>query len=141
MDKYLHEWCERLTKELEDMLNKVNHDGMNPDYLEIVDKLTHSLKSVKTIMAMEDYGRQSYEGRSYEGRSYDGDGGYSGRGEYSGRGRDSMGRYSRGYGENRYSYDDGREKMAEQIRHMMQNESDQRVKGILNNALSQLTTG
>jgi hypothetical protein len=64
-----------------------------------VDKLTHSIKSIETIMAMNDY---SNEGRSYDGsynRSYDGRYGRS----YA-RGN---GRRNRDYSGRRYSRDEG----------------------------------
>lgn len=79
-------------KELEDMLceevDKITERGeLNGSSLEMLDKLTHTLKSIKTIDAMdgysEDYGHDSMS--------------------YAGRKRDSMGRYS-----SRYYRDDRR---------------------------------
>lgn len=67
-------------EELKDMLceelDRITKKGeLSPGSLDIVDKLTHSIKSIDTIVAMEDSG-------------------YSGTG-YTYRRRDSMGRYSR----------------------------------------------
>ncbi len=62
---------------------------LNGSSLEMLDKLTHSLKSLKTIDAMDGYSEGS--GMSYD-RGYD-------------RRRDGMGRYAsedRRYGEARY---------------------------------------
>lgn len=84
--------------ELEEMLcdelDKITEKGeLNPQSLEMVNKLSHSLKSLKTVDAMEKGGyseRRTY----YDGGSYD-DGGSSyarGRGRYAKR--DSRGRYS-----------------------------------------------
>ena len=79
----LHEVCEVAGQELGDMVNKLRSGGrMSGADLEAVDKLTHTIKSVKTTMAMMDA-----EGES--NRSYN-----DGYGSYARR-RDSMGRYSR----------------------------------------------
>jgi len=75
--------------------------------LETIDKLTHAVKSIDTILAMEDAG-------------YSKDYSY-GRGRYSYARRDSMGRYSKtpyyneSYG---YSRDDARHDLVEQLRDM-----------------------
>lgn len=62
--------------------------------LDLIDKLTHSLKSVDTILAMDEAQNDGYSGDGYsEAR---------GRGRYARR--DSMGRYSRDEGR---SYDGG----------------------------------
>ena len=66
---------------------------LNFDDLDVIDKLTHSIKCIETILAMEGYD-DGYS-RDYEPRF---DRGYS----YA-RHRDSMGRYSRDDG---YSNDD-----------------------------------
>lgn len=83
---------EELREMLMDELNEcVKKDELSTASLDIIDKLTHSIKSIDTIIAMEesDY---SYEG----GRSY-------ARGRGRNAKRDSMGRYARRGG----SYDDG----------------------------------
>lgn len=96
----MHELKEMLTRELDNITKK---GELSAGSLDIVDKITHSIKSIDTIMAMEGY---SNDGRSYDGgymgyydrgRSYDGN--YSmARGRGSNAKRDSMGRYSsRGY--------------------------------------------
>lgn len=69
------------------------------DDLDVIDKLTHSIKSIETILAMEGY---SYD----DGPSY----------SYNRR-RDSMGRYSRDMG---YSNDGhGKEAVAMELREAM----------------------
>ena len=76
--KYMHELKEMLCDELEQIAQK---GELTTGTLDVVDKLTHSVKSIVTIMAMEEEGysgRGSY--RSYAG-SYDGsydDGSYDG---------------------------------------------------------------
>lgn len=84
MHKMMEEIKMMLEKELESVCKKGEIKTMAD--LELIDKLTHSLKSVATITAMEG---QSEEG-SYEG-SY---GGSYARGRGRNASRDSMGRYS-----------------------------------------------
>jgi hypothetical protein len=52
-NKILYELCETLNKELEEVFKEISQKGMNSTYLDYIDKMTHSLKSVKTIIAME----------------------------------------------------------------------------------------
>lgn len=73
--------------------------------LDVIDKLTHSIKSIETILAMEGYD----EGYSRDYRPSYG---------YSYRNRDSMGRYSR---DMEYSNDGhGKEGMAMELREAME---------------------
>ena len=91
--KDLEMLCDVLSDKLAEKTRKVKNGGMSDGDLETIDKLTHSLASVKKIMAfMEDEGeysgnypmsyRESYRG-SYRG------------GSYRNQRRDGMGRYSR----------------------------------------------
>lgn len=103
-------------KELEDMLceelDKIAKKGeLSAGSLDTVQKLTHSLKSLKTIEAMEDsgYSRDMYPTHSYDyGNSY------------AMRGRDSMGRYTRGY-----SRDEG---LVHELRELMKDAPNDRVR-------------
>ena len=79
-----------LCKEL-DMIVQENRGELSKGDLDTIDKLTHSIKSLVTIMAMEDSG-YSYDGgysgarrRDTMGRYADYDDGYSGRRYYDGR--------------------------------------------------------
>lgn len=86
-------------RELENMvcdeIDKIAERGeLNGSSLETLDKLTHTLKSLKTIDAMEGY---SEDGYSSDSMSY-------ARGRRGAK-RDSMGRYS---SESRYPYYDDR---------------------------------
>ena len=143
MDLYndLEEICERLSKELKKANEKLNGREMTAADTAYMDQLLHSLKSVKTVMAMmdsenEDEGR-SYEGRSYEGRSYRGS---SGR---SGRRRDAMGRYSGDYmrypgnysGRRGYSRDD---EMISNLREMMEDAPDEQTRSDLQRMISRM---
>ena len=68
----LERLCEMVSDELSKVTNKVEKTELSAGMLEYIDKLTHTLKSIKTIMAMEDgasYDNGSY--RNYDG-SYDG---------------------------------------------------------------------
>lgn len=96
--------------------------------LEAVDKLTHSIKSLVTIIAMEDGG---YSNDGYEhGSSYGYDRGYSGR-RYANR--DSMGRYSG----RRYSRDEAKDEV---IRHMekLMNDMSGKDREVVQDAVNQL---
>lgn len=97
---------DRLCEELEELANV---EKISTSSLDAIDKLTHSIKSIDTIMAMENSGYSygnSYayggggnsNGMSY-GNSYAYGGGNSNaygnsRGYSNARNRDSMGRYS-----------------------------------------------
>ena len=108
----LYDICDMLNRELDEYSEKVRKAGgkLSAGDLEVIDKLTHAIKSVKTTIAMieheDDY---SNDGRGYEynrggnrsnargGRSYDGDmrGMSNARGRTGNVRRDDMGRYSR----------------------------------------------
>ena len=121
-----------LCEELESITKK---GELTAGSLETVDKLTHSIKSLETIMAMHGYDNGGSQTYSYDnGNSMRGSGGSSYAGyddEMSnarGRGRnarrDSMGRYSsRGY-----SYDGAKDEMIENIRDLMEDAPDEKTK-------------
>ena len=145
---------ERLCKYVEDRLemavNKLASEGGKIDFedAKFIEALTHSLKSIKTTMAMEGYGyseargrdsmgrfasRNSYEGRAghyYPMMAWD-DGSYEGR-AYRGRSRD--GSYEGRAYEGRAMFGD--EKM--ELERMMRETSDERVKRALQTALAQM---
>ena len=126
--------CEILENELANVNKKLDKsDGvLSGDDISYIDKLTHSIKSVKTTIAMmeaEDgesgrympygmYGNNSYNG-GYNGNSYR-------------RGRDSMGRYTSRRG---YSYDDG---MIEELRSLMESAPDERTKSEFRQFISKI---
>lgn len=101
----LYDICETLNRELEEANEKIHKAGgkMSAGDLEVVDKLTHAIKSVKTTIAMiekeDDYShdydgmggnmnRRSMDSRTMRGMS-------NARGRTGNVRRDSMGRYSR----------------------------------------------
>ncbi len=94
---------EMLCEELETIAKK---GELTAGSLDTVDKLTHAIKSIETIIAMNEYNDDGYSNRgSYESRNgssnarrYTRDGSMDGGNSYAGYGnvrRDSMGRYSR----------------------------------------------
>ena len=90
-----HELKKMLCKELDDMTRK--GEIRNTDDLEIIDKLTHSIKSVETIIAMNEaqgHDESGYTMPSYVkwGRSNLADRSVSNK-------RDSMGRYTSRHGD------------------------------------------
>jgi hypothetical protein len=121
----------KYTKELEDMLceelDKIAKKGeLTAGSLDVIQKLTHSLKSLKTIEAMEESG---YSGGMYPmyRYSYDMDGGNS----YAMQRRDSMGRYSR----TGYSRDEG---FAHELRALMDEAPNDRIKRKMQTIVSEL---
>ena len=109
--------CEILSEQIKDLTRKVRNGGMSGSDLEQLDKLTHSLKSIKAIIAMtEDEGYSGHYpimgGYGYDGRSY-------ARGRNARR--DSMGRYS---GERGYSRND----LADKMRELMADAPDDRTR-------------
>lgn len=84
-------------QKLRDMLEKelhgiTNKGELSAGSLDIIDKLTHSIKSIDTIMAMEGSSNDGYSRGGYSRDRYAYDDGNSYR-----RRRDSMGRYSNEY--------------------------------------------
>lgn len=87
----LEQLCELLSEELHEATEKIR-GGMSGSDLEYVDKLTHALKSVTILKAMEEGDSydsyDTYDGNSNRRRSYDNS-------MRSYRRRDARGRYSR----------------------------------------------
>lgn len=143
----LYQLCETINIELDEYNKKIqNANGkMNMSDLEVIDKLTHALKSIKTTIAMmeaEDKGysghywdgryyydgetsmdggssnRGSYDGGSYRGSYEDGSNGSYGRGPYANR--DRMGRYAE-----RYSRADANEDFKRELEEAMAKAPDE----------------
>lgn len=115
----LEEIREMLMKELEECSKK----GLSANSLEMIDKLTHSIKSIDTIMAMDGYSGDNSYGRSYR------------------RGRDSMGRYmdnrSGRYRDDGYSGDEYTE-LYETLRSLQQNTRDEGARKMVENWLKEM---
>lgn len=128
MSKSLNKIKEMLCDELD---NIAKRGELSPGSLETVDKLTHSLKSVVTIMAMEDYDEG---GASYDGADGGAMGGVSGR---RGRSR-TTGRYvSRegGYSGRRYdggmSYAGARDELMSHVDELMGMAEDEPTRAMI----------
>lgn len=127
----LHELCETISREIGDANEKIRAAGgkLSAGDVDYIDKLTHTLKSIKSALAMMEDESGEYSSRSYP----DGMGGsyrtyprmYMRGGSYA-RGRnarrDSMGRYSR---EGGYSRDGG---MVEELRELMEDAPNETIK-------------
>lgn len=136
MDKKLetlYDLCETLSEELDEANEKIRKAGgkLSAGDLDYIDKLTHSLKSVKTTIAMIEAEENGYSGRYWDGRYYrDGapdmngtmnrDGGSSyARGRGSRARRDSMGRYSRA---------DAKEDFIEEVEELIEKAPDEHTR-------------
>jgi len=125
--EYMHDLKDMLCDELEQIAEK---GELTAGSLDAIQKLTHSLKSIDTIMAMEGYSGDRYDGYDMGGRSY--------------ARRDSRGRYSRrggSYARNGrmrggYSRDDEMDKMVAKLEKMMNEASDQNVKQAIEQAIN-----
>ena len=131
---------EMLMKELEKYSKK---GELSAGSLEIIDKLTHAIKSIDTIMAMEESGYSNESGYSYA------------RGRGSNARRDSMGRYSRrdgmsyedgsyarggrGYSRERgYSRDDAKEDLAMDLKELRMESRDPETSRMIDKWIKQL---
>lgn len=135
--EYMYELKEKLCKELDEIARK---GELGAGDLEIVHKLTDTIKNLDKIEMLEDDGGYSQAGDwEIEGRAYN-------RGSsYARRKRDSMGRYSRdgrtmrgGYrGGRMYSRAEAKDEIMEKIEDMM-DDADPKEKEILRRAMDQL---
>lgn len=125
----LYELRDMLMEELEKCTDK---GELSAGSLEIVDKLTHSIKSIDTILAMEEAGYSNDDGYSYDYSNR----GYSNRGYSYARGRrnarrDSMGRYSR------RGYSRDKDELMEQLHDLEMNTTDEHTKNMIKKFIMQ----
>lgn len=113
----MYELCDTISDELEEANKKIRNAGgkLTSGDVEYIDKLTHTLKSIKTSIAMAEAEDKGYSGYYWDGRYYhDGenrmDGSSNARGRGSNANRDSMGRYTR---------DDAREDFMRDVKELM----------------------
>lgn len=133
----LRELCETVSREIADVTDKIRTAGkMSSGDLDVVDKLTHTLKSIKAVIAMmED--EEAYSSRGYP----DGMGGsfrYNRVGSYrDGNGSSYRGgSYARGRTmPRRYSMDSG---MADELRELMQDAPNDTIKRELQRVLEKV---
>ena len=163
----MHKIKEKLTEELKMLEKQIEKkDTLSPGDLELIHKLTDTIKNIDKICMLEEeeneYSEKSYwmgDGRMY-GQSYDGGQSYA-RGRGRNAKRDSMGRYSsegssyddgmsyaregrggsggqRGYSrEVGMSYDNGKEYMVEKIEELMA-DADPKSREALKRAVKQI---
>lgn len=125
--EYYYDLKKMLCKELE---NVANQKELSAGDLETVDKLTHSIKSLVTIMAMEDGGYSYNDGYSgARGRSRDMN--YA---RYNDGGR----YYDNGYSGRRYSRDEGKSYMIQQFERLMNESSSPEEHEVLQSAINRL---
>lgn len=104
---------EMLCDELEEVADK---GKLTAGDLDTVDKLTHSIKSIETILAMEGY-------------SYD----YEPVHSYSRKGK--MNRYSR---DNRRNYSYGKESMMQELRELMEDADTEQERTAISRCINEL---
>ena len=123
----LYELKDMLMEELEKCTEK---GELSAGSLEIIDKLTHSVKSIDTIIAMEEVG--------YSNDDYSGNYSYA-RGRGRNARRDSRGRYSRD-SYNRYShrgYSRDNKELVEQLKDLEMNVTDDATKNMIRKFIMQ----
>lgn len=135
--EYMYELKEKLCRELEEVARKPE---MGAGDLELIHKLTDTIKNIDKIDALEDDGYSRGGDWEMEGRgNYSRNGGAYNRGSsYARRKRDSMGRYSREWRDGRYSRDDAKERMIEQMEQLMNGSQNEREREIIKRAMEQL---
>lgn len=131
--EYMHELKEKLCDELEEIAKK---GELGAGDLEIVHKLTDTIKNLDKIEMLEDGGYSRDGDWEMEGR-----GSYERGASYRGRKRDSMGRYSRDgrYGPTTrmYSRAEAKDDMMAKLEDMMGSASEQE-RAILRQAMDKL---
>ena len=136
----LYDICDVVTQKLDRYNEKLSKNGgeMSASDLEIIDKLTHTLKSVKTTIAMIEAEEKGYSGTYWDGKQYyDGQGSRNqsgARGRGSRAKRDSMGRYSR----DGYSREDAKEDMMNDLYELMENAPDDHTRKKLERFINEL---
>ena len=136
--EYMYELKDKLCKELDEIARK---GELGAGDLEIVHKLTDTIKNLDKIEMLEDDGGYSQAGDwEIEGRAYN-------RGNsYARRKRDSMGRYSRdgrmmrgGYRDGRmYSRADAKEDMMDQMEALMEQAGSEKEREAIRRCMNQL---
>ena len=131
--EYMYELKEKLCRELEEVARKPE---MGAGDLELIHKLTDTIKNIDKIDALEDDGYSRGGDWEMEGRgNYSRNGGAYNRGSSYARRRDSRGRYA---SDRRYSRDDAKTHMMEQMEQMMNGSQNEREREIIRRAMEQL---
>ena len=134
--EYMHELKEKLCEELDEIARKPE---MGAGDLEIIHKLTDTIKNIDKIDMLEDdgYSQAGYRdgGSSYNrGSSYANRGKHYVRGHYSRDGYSMEGRGNRGG----YSRHDAKEAMMEQMESLMDQAGSEREREAIRRCMNQL---
>ena len=130
--EYMYELKDKLCKELDEIARKPE---MGAGDLEIIHKLTDTIKNLDKIEMLEDGGYSQAGDWEADMR------GTYGRGSsYRGRKRDSMGRYSRDGrgGRGGYSRHDAKEAMMEQMEMLMDQAGSEKEREAIRRCMNQL---
>lgn len=157
----LYELCETISMELESCNEKIRQANgkLSPGDIDYLDKLTHTMKSLKAVIGMLEAQDSGYSGHFWDGRYYFDGGnsmegssnrgsyeGASGRGSYEGgssnrsygRGRnanrDRMGRYA----ERGYSRADAEEDFRTEIEELMNKAPDEQSRKKLEKLMNEM---
>lgn len=140
--KKMEELKEMLCEELEKITKK---GELSAGSLDVIDKLTHSIKSIDTIIAMEDAGYSNEYSYNYSREDrYMMDGGDRGNSNARGRKRDSMGRYSRDnsyrgpYNRGGYSREDEMESLKMDLHEMLEEAKSEDQRRMIRNWIKQV---
>lgn len=125
---YMYDLKEQLCEELKEYASKKD---LSAGDLEMVHKLTDTIKNLDKIDALEDdgYSRSS----DWEAR-----GSYERGNSYRGRKRDSMGRYSRDGGYRMYSREGFKDRMMEEMEALMDKAGSEREREAIRRCMMQL---
>lgn len=131
--KAYYELKDMLCGELDKFTKK---SEINAQSLDMIDKLTHSIKSLETIIAMNEQDGESEMYPYWGGRAYQNGGGMSNRrGRSNAQRRDSRGRYSN---RGNYSRDEARDEMLDDLREIMQDAPDEHMKSKIQRFISEI---
>lgn len=123
--KAMEELRDMLVVELENITRKGEVNNTN---LDMIDKLTHSIKSIDTIVAMHDSGYSQRRAYSYGGRRMpDYDYQY---GDYGYRGGN--------YGNGGYGYHDEKSAMVSRLEGMMSDAPNEKIRDAIRKAINQI---
>ncbi len=137
MESYM-ELKKMLCRELEYIVNK---GDISPRDLDYIDKITHSIKSLVTIMAMDGNNKSEYGGSGLYGSydNYDRGNGYGNGTQYGMPWRrDAIGRYApmtRGY-----SRDESKSQMLDHLDKMMNDTNDKNEREMIQRIVDELKT-
>ena len=159
----LYELCETISMELESCNEKIRQANgkLSPGDIDYLDKLTHTMKSLKAVIGMLEAQDSGYSGHFWDGRYYFDGGnsmeGSSNRGSYEGasgrgsyEGGSSNGSYGRGrgrganrdrmgrYAERGYSRADAEEDFKTEIEELMNKAPDEQSRKKLEKLMNEM---